>query len=63
MRRQARAPRMVAPGGVDQEHVGPHGERAHGPLQQRPFTQREQARLVRSSQPAGYHGRVKYEPA
>ena len=45
---KARSAHVVAPGGVDEQHVGSHLEGADRGLEARSLAQREQARDVRS---------------
>jgi hypothetical protein len=47
LEREAGPARMIAAGGVDQEHVGQLRQRAHGGFQERALPKGEQPRLVR----------------
>jgi hypothetical protein len=47
--------RMVAAGGVDQEHVGQLGQRADCGFQELALPESEQARLVRRTRVTGHH--------
>jgi hypothetical protein len=50
---EAAAAGMVSAGGVDQEDLRPRGEGAHGGLEQRSLSERQQSRLVRCARSAG----------
>src|SRR6478735_4816913 len=59
MQGQSGAPRVVASGGVDQQHLGHNRERPHRGLEDGAFAQREQTRDVRARGLAS-HGRLSY---